>query len=148
MSLVTQLEKDFLQALKAKEELKVAVLRMVKTALKNKQVELKRPLTEEEVLKVLSKEAKQREDAATQFRQGGREDLALKEEQELEILKSYLPQKMSVQEMEEAIENALKELKPAGLKDMGKVMSYLMQKYPGQVDGKQLSQLVREKLSS
>jgi len=148
MSLVTQLEKDFLQALKAKEELKVAVLRMVKTALKNKQVELKRPLTEEEVLKVLSKEAKQREDAATQFRQGGREDLALKEEQELEILKSYLPQKMSAQEMEEAIENALKELKPAGLKDMGKVMSYLMQKYPGQVDGKQLSQLVREKLSS
>lgn len=148
MSLVTQLEKDFLQALKAKEELKVAVLRMVKTALKNKQVELKRPLTEEEVLKVLSKEAKQREDAATQFRQGGREDLALKEEQELEILKSYLPQKMSVQEMEEAIENALEELKPAGLKDMGKVMSYLMQKYPGQVDGKQLSQLVREKLSS
>jgi len=148
MSLVTQLEKDFLQALKAKEELKVAVLRMVKTALKNKQVELKRPLTEEEVLKVLSKEAKQREDAATQFRQGGREDLALKEEQELEILKSYLPQKMSAQEMEEAIENALEELKPAGLKDMGKVMSYLMQKYPGQVDGKQLSQLVREKLSS
>ncbi|MDK2921620.1 MAG: uncharacterized protein PWR24_1177 [Desulfonauticus sp.] len=148
MSLVTQLEKDFLQALKAKEELKVAVLRMVKTALKNKQVELKRPLTEEEILKVLSKEAKQREDAATQFRQGGREDLALKEEQELEILKSYLPQKMSAQEMEEAIENALKELKPAGLKDMGKVMSYLMQKYPGQVDGKQLSQLVREKLSS
>ncbi len=148
MSLVTQLEKDFLQALKAKEELKVAVLRMVKTALKNKQVELKRPLTEEEVLKVLSKEAKQREDAATQFRQGGREDLALKEEQELEILKSYLPQKMSAQEMEEAVENALKELKPAGLKDMGKVMSYLMQKYPGQVDGKQLSQLVREKLSS
>lgn len=148
MSLVTQLEKDFLQALKAKEELKVAVLRMVKTALKNKQVELKRPLTEEEILKVLSKEAKQREDAATQFRQGGREDLALKEEQELEILKSYLPQKMSAQEMEEAIENALEELKPAGLKDMGKVMSYLMQKYPGQVDGKQLSQLVREKLSS
>lgn len=146
-SLVEKIEKDFLEALKAKEETKVAVLRMLKTALKNKQVELRRPLKEEEVIQILAKEAKQREESIAQFKKGGREDLVKQEEKELAILKGYLPQPLSLEEMKKVVEDAIATLKPAGPKDMGKVMSYLMQKYPGRVDGKTLSQLVREKLS-
>ncbi|WP_456324200.1 GatB/YqeY domain-containing protein [Desulfonauticus submarinus] len=148
MSLQEQLEKDFLFAFKAKDKVKTAVLRMVKTAVKNKQVELGRPLNDNEVLAVLIKEAKQREDSISQFRKGGREDLALKEEQELEVLQKYLPKPLSREEVEKEVDVAIEKLGVSSLKEMGKVMSYLMQKYTGQIDGKELSQIVRQKLSS
>ncbi|SDO01202.1 hypothetical protein SAMN04488516_11622 [Desulfonauticus submarinus] len=148
MSLQEQLEKDFLFAFKAKDKVKTAVLRMVKTAVKNKQVELGRPLNDNEVLAVLIKEAKQREDSISQFRKGGREDLALKEEQELEVLQRYLPKQLSLEEVEKEVDVAIEKLGVSSLKEMGKVMSYLMQKYTGQIDGKKLNQIVRQKLSS
>lgn len=148
MSLQEQLEKDFLFAFKAKDKVKTAVLRMVKTAVKNKQVELGRPLNDNEVLAVLIKEAKQREDSISQFRKGGREDLALKEEQELEVLQRYLPKQLSLEEVEKEVDVAIEKLGVSSLKEMGKVMSYLMRKYTGQIDGKKLNQIVRQKLSS
>jgi uncharacterized protein YqeY len=147
MEIVKKLDQDFVAAYKAKDEIKVAVLRMVKTAIKNKQVELRRDLKDEEVYALLSKEAKQRQDAIAQFQKAGRADLADKEKKELEILHQYLPSPLTLQELSSIVDKTIKELEAQGIQHMGQVMRAIMSKYAGRVDGKELSQMVRDKLS-
>ncbi len=147
MTIVEQVEKDLVAAMKAREALRLSVLRMAKTALKNKQVELSKPLSDDEALAVLRTLVKQRRDSVEQFRKGGREDLATKEEAEIEILKGYLPAEASDEEVSGAVAAAIEETGAAGPQDLGKVMKAAMSRLAGKnVDGKRVNQMVRAKL--
>jgi uncharacterized protein len=147
MTIAEQVEKDLVAALKAREELRLSVLRMAKTSLKNKQVELGKPLSDEEAIAVLRTLVKQRRDSVEQFRKGGREDLATKEEAETEILQAYLPAEASDEEIGAAVAAAIAETGATGPQDLGKVMKSAMQKLVGKnADGKRVNQIVRAKL--
>ncbi len=148
MSLSERLEKDYVIAFKAKKTDEVAVLRMLKAAVKNKQVELRRELTDNEILDVVAKQVKQRQESIDQFRAAGRVDLAEIEERELLILRTYLPTALSSTELEEAVTLTIQTLGASGMKDMGKVMNAILGEHAGRVDGKELSALVRAKLST
>ena len=151
MSLSQQIQSDYLKAYKAKDALRLSVLRHLKTAATNLSVDLKRDVNDDELLDVVLKQAKQREDSIEQFTAGGRADLAAKEEEELLILKDYLPQPLEGAELDAAIATAMNEAeaalgKPLEARDMGKVMSLLTEKYKGRFDGKVVSGLVKSKL--
>ena len=147
MTLAEQVEKDLVAAMKAREELRLSVLRMAKTALKNKQVELGKPLSDDQAAAVLRTLVKQRRDSVEQFRKGGREDLATKEEAETEILQAYLPAEASEEEISAAIAAAITETGASGPQDMGRVMKAAMQKLASKnADGKSVNQMVRAKL--
>ena len=148
MSLSERIEKDYVTAFKAKKTDEVAVLRMLKAAVKNKQVDLRRELTDSEILDVLAKQVKQRQESIDQFRAAGRIDLAEIEEREHLILRTYLPTALSSTELEEAVVLTIQTLGASGMKDMGKVMNAILGEHAGRVDGKELSALVRAKLSS
>jgi len=147
MTISEQVEKDLVAAMKAREELRLSVLRMAKTALKNKQVELGKALSDDEAIAVLRTLVKQRRDSVEQFRKGGREDLAAKEEAETEILQTYLPAAASDEEIVAAVAAAITETGAGGPQDLGKVMKLAMQKLAGKnADGKRVNQTVRAKL--
>ena len=148
MALQARIETDFVTAYKAKETVRVAVLRMLKTAIKNRQVELLRPLDDGEVLDVIAKQVKQRRESIEQFTSGNRPDLADKEARELEMLVGYLPQALTEAELTAAIDAVVRELGATSLKDMGRVMQAVLEAHKGQVDGKKASELVRARLSS
>ena len=148
MSLSERIEKDYVAAFKAKRTDEVAVLRMLKAAVKNKQVELRRELADNEILDVVAKQVKQRQESIDQFRAAGRDDLAGIEEREMLILQAYLPTALTPQEMAEVVDATIQSLGAAGMKDMGKVMNAILGTHAGRVDGKELSALVRAKLSS
>ena len=149
MTLAEQIEKDLTAAMKAREELRLSVLRMTKAALKNKQIELGKPLDDAQATAVLRTLVKQRHDSVEQFRKGGREDLATKEEQEIKILKTYLPAAASDADIEAAVAAALDETGAASAQDMGKVMKVAMAKLAGKnADGKRVSEKVRAKLGA
>ncbi len=147
MSITDRIEQEFVTAYKAKDAERVAVLRLLKTAIKNRQVELLRPLTEAEVLEVVGRQAKQRRESIEQFSAAGRMDLADKEERELAILKDYLPQALSPEELEAAVVKAIAETGASTPKDMGKVMKAVMEAHKGRVDGGTVQALVRSKLT-
>ncbi len=121
---------------------------MLKTAAKNRQVELKRPLTDEDLLELLAKQVKQRQESVEQFQTAGRTDWADKEAAEIVVLEGYLPPRLSREEMIKAIDSAVVHSGAAGPKDMGKVMQMVMAEFKGRVDGKTLSGLVKERLSA
>lgn len=147
MTLVEKIEKDLVASLKAKEELKLSVLRMVKTALVNKKVELGKPPGDPEASAVLRTLVKQRRDSVEAYRKGSREDLAQKEEAEIKILEAYMPAFASDDEIEAAVSAALAETPGASAKDFGKVMKAAMAKLAGKnPDGKRVSEKVRAKL--
>ena len=148
MSLSERIEKDYVAAFKAKRTDEVAVLRMLKAAVKNKQVELRRELADNEILDVVARQVKQRQESIDQFRAAGRVDLAEIEERELLILRTYLPTALSPAELEEAVTTTIQALGASGMKDMGRVMNAILSEYAGRIDGKELSALVRAKLSS
>jgi len=148
MNLQEQIEKDFLSAYKAKEEVRVAVLRMLKTAIKNRQVELLRPLTDEEILEVIGRQVKQRLESIEQFRQGGREAMAEREEAELAVLKAYMPTQLTPEETAAAVDAAIAETGASGPREMGKVMQAVMARFKGRIDGKAVSELAKARLSS
>ena len=147
MSIVEQIEKDLVGAMKAREELKLSVLRMAKAALMNKKVELGEPLGDPDALAVLRTLIKQRRDSTEQFRKGKRDDLADKEEAEIKIIELYLPASASAEEIDAAVASAIQETGATNAKDMGKVMKATMAKLAGKnVDGKQVSERVRARL--
>jgi len=147
MAVVEQVEKDLVAAMKAREELKLSVLRMAKAAFMNKKVELGKPLGDPEALAVLRTLIKQRRDSAEQFRMGKRDDLADKEEAEIKIIELYLPAGASPEEIDAAVTSALQETGATSAKDLGKVMTAAMAKLAGKnVDGKQVSERVRARL--
>ncbi len=147
MTIVEQVQKDLVAAMKAREELRLSVLRMMKAALKNKQVELSKPLDDQESIAVLRTLVKQRRDSVEQFRKGGREDLASKEEAEIGIVQGYLPAGASDEEIEAAVAAAIAETGATGAKDLGKVMKAAMAKLAGKnADGKRVNEIARGKL--
>ncbi|XPV77782.1 MAG: GatB/YqeY domain-containing protein [Desulfovibrio sp.] len=148
MSLTQKLEKDYIEAFKAKMTVKVTVLRLLKTVIKNQQVELQRPLEDSEVLDLVAKQAKQRKESIVQFEKAGRDDLAAVEIEELALLEEYLPEQMSEEQLKEAVDSIADEIGASSMADMGKIMSALTAKFKGQYDGKTASTLVRARLSN
>lgn len=147
MSLTDRLSDDLKLAMKARDQLRMDAIRMVKAALLNKEIELKKELDEAEMSRVLLTLVKQRKEAAEQYQKGKREDLADKELKEITIIEAYLPKALSQDEIVKIVEDAIREAGPVTMKDMGKVMKAVMAKLAGQaVDGKQLSDLVRARL--
>ena len=134
-------------AYKAKQTVKVAVLRQLKTAIKNRQIELGRPVEDGEALDIVAKQAKQRKESLDQFRAAGRDDLADNEAAELVELEAYLPSQLGPEELERAIDAAIAEVGAAGMQDMGRVMQALLDANKGRVDGKAASALVRSRLA-
>ncbi len=150
MTLFEQINADYIAAYKAKETVRVSVLRMLKTSVKNRLVELRRPggeLSDEEMLDIVLKEGKQRRDSIAEYEKAGRSDLASREAEELAILEAYLPAAMSEEELAAAVEQAVAEAGASSPREMGKVMSLLMPRCKGRVDGRKLSQAVRDRLS-
>ena len=136
-------------AMRNKDQLRLSVLRMMKSAVKNREVDKMKPLDENEVIAVLNTLVKQRKDSIDQFRKGGREELAQKEEAEIRIIEEYLPAAASEQEIQQAIAQAMEETGAASIKDMGKVMKATLARLSGKsADGARVSQLVKDKLSA
>ena len=147
MSLTDRLSDDLKVAMKARDQLRMDAIRMVKAALQNKEIELKKDLDEAEMSRVLLTLVKQRKEAAELYQKGKREELADKELKELAIIEAYLPKALSQDEIIQIVESAIQEAGPVTMKDMGKVMKAITAKLAGQaVDGKQLSDLVRARL--
>ncbi|HYB61945.1 MAG TPA: GatB/YqeY domain-containing protein [Methylomirabilota bacterium] len=147
MALIERISKDLTEAMKAKDELRLSVLRMVKTALKNKEVEKIRALEDAESLQVLRTLVKQRRESVEQFTRGGRQDLADKETKEIAIIEKYLPASATDAEMNAAIEAAIAETGANSPKQMGAVIKAARAKLEGKtVDGKVLADRVRERL--
>ena len=148
MSLSDQLKKDIVAAMKGKEEMRLSVLRMAKAALQLKEVEKMRPLDETESIQLLQTLVKQRKESIEQFTKGNRPELAEKETKELAIIESYLPAGASEGEMNAAITKAISETSANSIKQMGAVVKAAKAALEGKsVDGKALSDLVRDRLS-
>jgi uncharacterized protein len=148
MPIVEEINADLTQAMKARDAERLSALRMVKTALKMRETELPGGVDDSEAIKVLNTLLKQRRDAAEQFRTGGREELALKEENEARIIQTYLPASASEADISRAVDEAVAEVGASSMKDMGAVMKAVRAKLEGKtVDGKTLSDMVKAKLS-
>jgi len=148
MSLSETIQKDIVTAMKSKEEMKLGVLRMVKAAIQLKEVEKLRKLDEQESIQLLQTLVKQRKESIDQFSKGGRQDLVDKEQKELAILEQYLPAGASQAEMDAAVTKAITETGANSMKQMGAVVKAAKTALEGKtVDGKALSDLVRERLS-
>ena len=148
MSLFEQLEKDFITAYKGKDAVRLGVIRFLKTALKNYQVEHLKAPDEAALLDIIAKQCKQRVDSIEQYTKAQRPELAAREEAELQVLKGYLPEPLSSEALAEAIATAAKEIGATSTKDMGKVMQALNAAYKGRFDGKAASEAVKAHLSS
>jgi uncharacterized protein YqeY len=147
MPLLDQVQRDMTGAMKTRDEMRLSALRMLKTALKKQEVDSMKPLDEKAELQVLNMLIKQRREAAQMFRQGGRPELADKEEAELKLIEAYMPAPASDGEIEAAIAEALAETGVAALKQMGVVMKAAQARLSGKrVDGKALSEKVRARL--
>ena len=146
MSIAEQIEKDYIQAYKAKDQVRLGTLRLLKTAAKNKQVDLMRPLTDDDVMNVIIRELTQRQDSIEQFTAAGRTDLADKEAAEAEVLKGYMPAQLTEEELAEVVEKVCAPLLEGGMKNMGKAISAIMADYKGRVDGKAVSEAVKARL--
>lgn len=147
MSIAERIEKDYIIAYKAKEQTRLGVLRLLKTAAKNFQVEHMRPLTDEDWMDVILRQAKQRQDSIEQYTKAGRKDLADVEEAELVVLRDYMPQALSPAELEAAVAAAAAPFLgegAGGMKNMGKAIQAIMTEYKGRVDGKVVSEAVKQ----
>jgi hypothetical protein len=147
VDLKTQLTNDLKDGLRSGDKLRVSVIRLLTTMIKNREVDKRGPLTDPEVLQAVSTSCKQRQEAIEQFRQGGREDLASKEAAELAILQSYLPKPLTAEELQGLVQEAIREAQPTSAKEMGKVMALLMPRVTGRADGKVVNTMVREALA-
>lgn len=149
MTLAERLSKDLTAAMKAQDAARTSALRMAKAALKNKEIDKRAPLDDGEAVKVLQGLVKQREDSIEQFRKGNRPELAEKEQAEMDMLRSYLPQEVTDQEIAAAVERAVAETGAASPKDMGRVMKAALSALQASgkpVDGKRVSEAARKRL--
>ncbi len=149
MNLSKQIDSDYIVAYKAKDTVKVAVLRHLKTAIKNRMVEEKSDtLPDDAVFDLIARQVKQRKDSFDQYTKAGRDDLAKVEAEELVALELYMPKQLNDDELSAAIDKAIADMGASGMQDMGKVMGVILGAYKGQVDGKKASDLVKSKLSA
>jgi hypothetical protein len=142
------LDQAFKDALKGQQQTALSTLRMLKTAIRNKEVEVKHPLEEAEILAVINTQAKQRRDAAAEYQKAGRQDLASKEEEELSILLSFLPAQLNPEELEAEVVRIITQVGASTPKDLGKVMKTAMAELAGRADGKVVQEIVRRRLGS
>ena len=150
MSLSDQIQKDLVSAMKTKEQLRLSVLRMIKAALKNKEIELRRALEPAEEMQVLSTLVKQRTESIETFEKGGRADLAAKETEERELIRRYLPEEVSVADVEKVVTEVISALGASSAKDIGAVMKETLARLKSTgktVDGKAVNAAVRAKLA-
>ncbi len=149
MEIREKIESDFKKALKDKEKVVISTLRMVKSALHNKEIEKKgEKLQDAEVIKVIAKQVQEHQDSIEQFTKGKREDLVEKESRELEILKRYLPKQLSEEEIVNVVKKIIAECDAKNKSDFGKVMKAVMASLRGRADGKAVSQIVSAQLES
>lgn len=148
MSLYDRLTEDLKFAMKSRNQLRMDVIRMIKAAVLNKEVELKRDLDDAEMSRVMTTLVKQRRESIEQFEKAQRQELAAKERQEIEIIESYLPKPISPEELETLVTSVIADTGSRSMKEMGAVMKAVMARLGGQtIDGKHVSELVKRKLS-
>ena len=148
MSLEDKISQDYVQAMKARDTLRSSTLNFLRAQIKNAKIDQRvETIADADVITVIKKQVKQRQDSITQFRAGSREDLAIKEEQELRILQSYLPAAMPLEALKAVVDEAIKSAGAASIKDMGRVMKDVLAKVAGQADSQAVSALVKERLS-
>jgi uncharacterized protein YqeY len=145
-ALKERLAEEMRAALKSGEKIRLGALRLLSASVKNREVELRHPLTDEEFLEVANGEVKRRKEAIEAFSAGGRDDLVAKESEEQRVLESYLPASLSSDEVTALIDEAITATDAAGPGDLGKVMGYVMGKAKGRVDGKEIHAKVRARL--
>jgi uncharacterized protein YqeY len=147
MSLEERLVDEMKQAMKSNDKVRLSTIRMIRAALKNKEIDLRKKLDDDEILRVIQGMVRKSEESIEQFKAGGRMDLVEKETKEIEVLKSFLPQSLSREEIAKMIDESIQETQASSLKDLGKVMKSVMPKLSGKADGKLINQLVKERLS-
>lgn len=150
MGLTEQVQKDMVEAMRSRDELRLSTLRMMKTALENKRIEKRAPLEESEAQQVLNTLIKQRRDAIEQFKKGGRHELADKEAAEITLIEAYLPKALGEEAIAATVKATIAEMGSPTMKDMGTVMKNVMAKLQAagaRVDGKVVSELVRKQLA-
>ena len=148
MTLEDRISQEYIQAMKDKNTLKSSTLSFLRAQIKYVKIEKRVEKVEDaDVVAVIKKQIKQRQDSITQFEQGNRQDLADKEKAELVILKEYLPQEMSTDSLRPVVDSVIKQTGAASVKDMGRVMKEVMAKVAGQADNKMVSEIVKEQLS-
>jgi uncharacterized protein YqeY len=146
MSLEERLIDEMKQAMRSNDKLRLSTIRMIRSSLKNKEIELRRKLDDEDILRVIQGMVRKGEESIEQFQAGARTDLVEKEKKEIEILKSFLPQPISQEEILRIIDQSIEETQASSLKDLGKVMKSVMPKLGGKADGKLVNQLVKGRL--
>lgn len=143
-----QILEDMKKAMKTQDKETLAVIRMVKGAMQLEELNLKRELNDEEVIGIISKQIKTRKESITEFEKAKRDDLISKTKEEIEILNRYMPEQLSEEEIDKQIEQAITEIKPTSMKDMGKLMAALTPKLKGRADMSEVSKKIKEKLSN
>lgn len=148
MSLEDTISQDYVKAMKARDSFTSSVLSFLRAQIKNVKIDKRiETVPDEEVISVIKKQAKQRLDSITQFKAGGRTDLAEKEEKELVILKNYLPPEMPTEKLKNIVEEVISASGAASIKDMGRVMKDVLARTAGQADNKEVGALVKERLT-
>jgi len=147
MSLQEEISAALKDGMRAKDEAKLTSLRLVLTAIKKKEKEIRRSLKDPEVIAVVSSQIKQRQESIDQYRKAGRQDLADVEEREIQVLQVFMPEQLSEEEMSQAVDEVIAEVGAVSIKDMGKVMKASMAKLAGRADGRIISTMVKAKLS-
>lgn len=147
MELVDQLDADLKEALKVRDEIRLTTLRLLKSALKNYQIELGHDLTMQEALSVLQKEAKKHQDSITQYEDAKRDDLAKEEEAELKVIEKYLPQQMDKADVEKLVDKAIVATDAKTMADMGKVIGMVSDEAKGAADKSVIAQIAKDRLS-
>ncbi len=146
MSAAGRIQQDTKIAMKERDKARLGALRMLAAALKNGQIEAGRPLEEQEEQTILRRQLKQREEAVEAFRKAGREEQAVSEAAEAEVVRDYLPQPLSREELEAIVDEAIRESGATGMRDMGRAMGRAMQLSEGRAEGRELSVLVKHRL--
>lgn len=144
--MVEKLDKDMIEAMKSKDKDRLVVIRMVKAALKQEQIDHKKEINDDLLIDVINKQIKMRRDSIIEFEKGNRKDLVEKTQKEINVLMAYLPEQLSTEEVEKIINEIFEEVKPESQKDMGKVMKEAQAKLKGKADMKEVSTIIREKL--
>ena len=147
MTIKEKLKEDLKISLKSKDTIRLNTIRSIINAIKNKEIDLRRELHENEIFEVLNSLAKQRREAIEQYEKGNRQDLADKEKEELKIILEYLPEQLSEEEIEQIVKETIERLGATSLKDMGKVMKEVMPKVKGRADGRKVNEMVKKFLS-
>ncbi len=147
MMLLEQIEKDYINAMKTKNDSVVSVLRMVKSALQNEKIKAGKELSNNDAIKIIQREIKQRKDSIENYQAGGRIELVKQEQSEMEILEKYLPEQLSDKELTQIVRSAIQEVGATAISDLGKVMGKVMPQVAGRADGSQISAKVKELLS-